>query len=247
MLATLGSLLAWAMAGVATLFFGLASIVTSFLPGRDRAYGFWARSWAQVILFFARIPLRAEVAQAARDVPEAIFMANHESALDILALFLAVPHDVKFVAKSSLFRIPVLGWSMRRGGFIPVDRSDREKAREALGGIAERLRRGKSVIVFPEGTRSRDGALGPFKKAGFLLALKTEIPIVPIGISGARGILRRGDFRLHDGLLTVKVGEPIPTAGLGVSGRAELMDRVRGEILRLRGPDGTPEVSAVTV
>jgi len=235
MLATLGSLLAWAMAGVATLFFGLASIVTSFLPGRDRAYGFWARSWAQVILFFARIPLRAEVAQAARDVPEAIFMANHESALDILALFLAVPQDLKFVAKSSLFSIPILGWSMRLAGFVPVDRAHPEKARAALGGIAKRLKKGDSILVFPEGTRSRDGVLGTFKKAGFLLALKSGLPIVPVGISGARAILRRGDFRLHAGLVTVKVGEPIATAGLGVSHRAELMARTREEILRLRG------------
>jgi 1-acyl-sn-glycerol-3-phosphate acyltransferase len=235
MLAVLGSLLAWAIAIPATLFFGVTSILTSVLPGRDRFYTFWARSWSQIILFFARVPVRIEVAEPARAVPEAIFMSNHESLLDILALFLAVPHDIKFVAKSSLFSIPILGWSMRRGGFVPVDRKAREKAREALGGIEERLKRGDSVLVFPEGTRSRDGTLGPFKKAGFLLALKTGLPIVPIGISGARAILRRGDFRLHEGLITVKVGEPIPTAGLGVARRAELMERVRTEILRLRG------------
>ncbi|HKC24739.1 MAG TPA: lysophospholipid acyltransferase family protein [Thermoanaerobaculia bacterium] len=235
MLAVLGSLLAWGIAIAATLFFGITSILTSVLPGRDRYYTFWARSWAQIILFFARIPVRLEVSESARAMPAAIFMSNHESALDILALFLAVPHDVKFVAKSSLFSIPILGWSMRRGGFVPVDRKDREKAREALGGIAERLRKGDSVLVFPEGTRSRDGTLGPFKKAGFLLALKTGLPIVPIGIAGARAILRRGDFRLHKGLVTVKVGEPIPTAGLGIGRRAELMKSVRTEILRLRG------------
>ncbi len=235
MLAVLGSLLAWGIAIAATLFFGITSILTSVLPGRDRYYTFWARSWAQIILFFARIPVRLEVSESARAMPAAIFMSNHESVLDILALFLAVPHDVKFVAKSSLFSIPILGWSMRRGGFVPVDRKDREKAREALGGIAERLRKGDSVLVFPEGTRSRDGTLGPFKKAGFLLALKTGLPIVPIGIAGARAILRRGDFRLHKGLVTVKVGEPIPTAGLGIGRRAELMKSVRTEILRLRG------------
>jgi 1-acyl-sn-glycerol-3-phosphate acyltransferase len=234
-LAVLGSLFAWAVAIAATLFFGVVSIVTSFLPKADRTYSFWARTWAQVILFFARVPLRVEVAETAQAVPAAIFMSNHESVLDILALLLAVPHDVKFVAKSSLFKIPILGWSMRRGGFIPVDRARKEKAREALSGIEKRLAKGKSVLVFPEGTRSRDGSLGPFKKAGFLLALKTGLPIVPIGISGARAILKRGDFRLHHGLLTVRIGEPIATADLHVHDRAALMARVRAEVLRLRG------------
>jgi 1-acyl-sn-glycerol-3-phosphate acyltransferase len=234
-LAVFGSLLAWAIAILATLFFGVMSILTAWLPGASRFYSFWARSWAQIILFFARIPLRVEVAESARALPGAIFMPNHESALDILALFLAIPQNIKFVAKASLFKIPILGWSMRLAGFVSVDRGDKEKAREAIGGIAKELSKGSSVHVFPEGTRSRDGTLGPFKKAGFLLAIKTGLPIVPVGISGAREILRRGDFRLHRGLISVKVGEPIPTEGLHVADRGALVAKAREEIVRLRG------------
>jgi 1-acyl-sn-glycerol-3-phosphate acyltransferase len=152
-LAVFGSLLAWAIAILATLFFGVMSILTAWLPGASRFYSFWARSWAQIILFFARIPLRVEVAESARALPGAIFMPNHESALDILALFLAIPQNIKFVAKASLFKIPILGWSMRLAGFVPVDRGDKEKAREAIGGIAKELSKGSSVLVFPEGTR----------------------------------------------------------------------------------------------
>lgn len=229
----LGSLFAWGMAFAATLVFATLAILTSWIPPRGRLYVFWARLWAQVILFFARVPLRVEVAETARVLPGAIFMANHSSALDILGLFLAIPQDVKFVAKRSLFRIPFLGWSMALAGFIPVDRARPEKARSVLDGIADRLKKGSSVIVFPEGTRSVDGNLGPFKKAGFLLALKTGLPIVPVGISGARNILGRGAIRLQFGMMSVKVGEPIATAGLGVAHRAELMRQVRREIERL--------------
>ena len=122
---------------------------------------------------------------------------------------------------------------MGLAGFVPVDRDRKDRAREVFGELSVKLKQGLSLVVFPEGTRSRTGELGPFKKSGFLLALKTGMPIIPIGISGARNVLGARGIMLRLGIVTVRVGDPIPTAGLGVSHRRELMRQVRREIVRL--------------
>lgn len=224
---------AWTAAFAATLVFGSGAILTSWIPPRGALYLKWARGWARAVLVLSGIPVRVEVSQLTEKLPEAIFMPNHGSAIDILVLFLATHHEVRFLAKRSLFRIPFLGWSMGLAGFIPVDRDRKDRAREVFEELSVKLKQGLSLVVFPEGTRSRTGELGAFKKSGFLLALKTGMPIVPIGISGARNVLGARGILLRPGVVSVRVGEPILTAGLGVSHRRELMRRVRQEILRL--------------
>jgi len=234
-MAIVRSVFAWTVALLATIVFGSLAILTSWIPPRGRVYLFWARSWSRVVLLFAGIPLQVESAEATERLPAAIFMPNHESAIDILTLLLAVPHEIRFLAKRSLFYVPFMGWSMWLAGFIPVDRENKHRAKDVLDELASRIREGHSIIVFPEGTRSRSGELGEFKKSGFLLALKTGLPIVPIGIRGARRILGTEGMKLGPGHVRITLGEPIETKGLGVSHRAELMARVRAEILRLRG------------
>jgi 1-acyl-sn-glycerol-3-phosphate acyltransferase len=122
-------------------------------------------------------------------------------------------------------------------GFVPVDRRRTDKARVVLSGLDRRLAAGISVLIFPEGTRSRDGKLGSFKKSGFLTALKSGVPIVPVGVSGARAVLGAQGPVIRRGPVTVRVGRPIPTAGLGVKDRRALMERVRKEILLLAPSD----------
>jgi len=231
----LRSLWAWSATLLATTVFGTLAILTSWIPPRGRLYLMWARGWARCVLVLAGIPVRFEVCERAERLPAAVFMSNHESAVDILVLFLAIRQEVRFLAKRSLFFIPVIGWSMWLAGFVPVDRRRTEKAKEVFGELEERLKSGISILVFPEGTRSRSGELGEFKRSGFLLAMKHALPIVPIGISGGRTVLPATGLSLHPGTVSVRVGDPIPTAGLGVSRREELMAQVRREIQRLSG------------
>lgn len=224
----------WANIAVSTTLFGTLAILTSWVPPRGRLYLFWARNWAKSLLWLNRIPARIEIAHEAAALPQAIYMSNHESGIDILLLLLAIRQDVRFLAKRELFFVPFMGWSMWLAGFVPVDRRRTDKAKTVLSTLDRRLKSGISILVFPEGTRSRDGRLGPFKKSGFLTALKSGIPIVPVGVSGARAVLGEQGMVIRRGPVQARVGRPIPTADLGVHDRADLMKRVRSEIHFLR-------------
>ncbi|MGA7990310.1 MAG: lysophospholipid acyltransferase family protein [Thermoanaerobaculia bacterium] len=225
----------WANIAVSTALFGTLAILTSWIPPRGKTYLFWARNWAKSLLWLNRIPARIEVSQEAAALPQAIYMSNHESGIDILLLLLAIRQDVRFLAKRELFFVPFMGWSMWLAGFVPVDRRRTDKAKDVLSELDRRLASGISILVFPEGTRSRDGRLGRFKKSGFLTALKSGVPIVPVGVSGARAVLGARGMIIRPGPVSVRTGAPIPTAGLLVRDRPALMRRVRSEILLLSG------------
>lgn len=234
------SLWSWSVIAISTAVFGSLAILTAWVPPRGRTYLFWARGWARSILFFTGVPATIEISDDAEALPQAIYMSNHESGIDILLLLLVIPQDVRFLAKRSLFWVPFMGWSMWLAGFVPVDRRRTDKAKDVLSELDERLAKGTSILVFPEGTRSRDGSLGPFKKSGFLTALKSGVPIVPVGVSGARAVLGAQGMVVRRGPVRVRTGHPIPTRDLGVKDRATLMKNVRAEILRLSGaPEGS--------
>ncbi|HSB64088.1 MAG TPA: lysophospholipid acyltransferase family protein [Thermoanaerobaculia bacterium] len=235
------SLWSWLVIALLTAAFGSLAILTAWIPPRGRMYLFWARAWARSILFFTGVPATIEISHDAAALPQAIYMSNHESGIDILLLLLVIPQDVRFLAKRSLFWIPFMGWSMWLAGFVPVDRKRTDKAKDVLSELDERLAKGTSILVFPEGTRSRDGTLGPFKKSGFLTALKSGVPIVPVGVSGARAVLGAQGMIVKRGPVRVRAGHPIPTRDLGVKDRPTLMKDVRAEILRLSGaPEAFP-------
>jgi 1-acyl-sn-glycerol-3-phosphate acyltransferase len=199
-----------------------------------------ARWWSRAITRLAGVRIDAEVRGTIDPARSYVFMANHLSTVDIWALFVALPVPVRMIAKKQLAAIPLFGWAMWAGRFIFIDRQNAVAARRSIERAEQRIRSGASVLLFPEGTRSRDGKLGPFKKGGFHLALDSGVPIVPVALRGTRELMPRRSLLLRSGRVSVIIGPPIATAGLSSEDRDALLDRVRGEIAAML--DGKPPV-----
>ena len=189
-----------------------------------------ARLWARWVTSIAGVKIVVENRGNLLPNQPYVFMANHASSLDIWAVFVAIPRRIRLIAKKQLSRIPFLGWVMWAGRFIFIDRQNGVAARRSIEVAGQRIHDGVSVLLFPEGTRTRDGALGPFKKGGFHLAVKAGVPIVPVALRGTRALMPRGSLLLRSGTMTVVIGEPIATVGLSDEDRANLNDRVRGVV-----------------
>jgi 1-acyl-sn-glycerol-3-phosphate acyltransferase len=164
----------------------------------------------------------------------AILVSNHQSNFDIFSLLAALPVSIRFVSKRELARIPLLAQAMKAAGHVFIDRSDRRGSVLAMRHAAERMMtEGLYLGLFPEGTRSKDGRLGDFKKGSFVLAIETQLPIVPIAIDGGYRLASRG--RIRPGTIRVRVGSPIPTEGRGLADRDEVAAEVREAVaLQLR-------------
>lgn len=195
-----------------TLFIIVTGVPVSFI-NPDYLHNY-ARLWAKVGLRLAGVRLQVSGQEHLHPDAPVIYMSNHGSNFDILALFAGLPGQFRWLAKEELFRIPLFGLAMRRIGYIPLDRSDRRKALHSMTEAAKRIRAGASVVIFPEGTRSADGILQPFKKGGFLIALKAGVPVQPVAISGSFAIMPKTSRRIHGGLIEVRILPAIATAEL---------------------------------
>ena len=162
-----------------------------------------------------------------------VFCSNHESNVDPPVLFKVLHPQLHVLYKAELHKFPIMGTVFDVGGFVPIDRGDREQAMASIARGAAALRAGLSFLIFPEGTRSRTGELLPFKKGGFIMALQAQVPIVPVAVTGGRAAMRKGSAFVYPVTVRVRVGQPIPTAGLGISDKEALIARVRGAIQQL--------------
>src|SRR5690349_21285993 len=142
------------------------------------------RLWARILVRAAGIDLRIEGAEVIDPNQRYILIGNHYSYFDIPCIFAAIPQPIRFMAKVSLFKIPIFGWALTRAGFIPIDRKNRRTAVKSFDLAGERIRRGNTIVVFPEEGRSRERQMRPFQRGAFLLAMKSELPIVPMAING---------------------------------------------------------------
>jgi 1-acyl-sn-glycerol-3-phosphate acyltransferase len=224
--------------GLVTAVLGSTAAVVGVFSQRGAAR--IAHVWGRVCLRIVGVTVDVEGLGYITGDASYVIMANHESSLDIVVLLTALPPSMepRFLAKKSLFAIPFLGWAMRAAGFIPVDREDRSTAAATLSLTLDEVARGGSPLVFPEETWTADGSLLPFARGGFLIALKSDLPILPVGLEGPRLILPPNERIMCPGPVTVRIGEPIQTESLGVSSRKDLTLRTRAEIDRLRGPSG---------
>jgi 1-acyl-sn-glycerol-3-phosphate acyltransferase len=191
-----------------------------------------SRLWVRVNLLLTGVRVHARREGVLDPHAPYVFMSNHQSHFDVLAVVAALPDfQLRWVAKKELTRIPVFGWALRHSDHIIIDRSNHVQAMTSLRAAVEQMRRGLSVIIFPEGTRGPgDGTLLPFKKGGFVLAQEAGIPIVPIVVQGSVEVLSRRGWQIHGGDIDVLIGTPIPVAGLE---RDELMQRVREHLERM--------------
>ena len=214
-----------------TLLFAASALFWTLVDATGRLYAAHARCWARLSLALAGATVTVRGTESLPDGP-VIFMSNHQSNFDILALLAHMPRQLHWIAKKELFDIPVFGPSMRRGGYIPLDRSDGRKALKSMESAAAVIRSGKSVVMFPEGTRSRDLCLLPFKRGGFLLALKAGVPVVPVTINGSGKVNPAGRTRIYRGEITITLHEPIRPSVGGARGAAEalLMEQVHRAI-----------------
>ncbi|MBU5638396.1 1-acyl-sn-glycerol-3-phosphate acyltransferase [Geomonas sp. Red69] len=210
-----------------TLLCSLSAVIGGVFDSSGRVGHACARAWSLGSLWAAGIKLEVEGLEMVPTEGPVIYMGNHQGNFDILALTRAIPRLFSWVAKEELFRVPVFGAAMRRAGYIPLDRSDGRKALKSMNQAAQRIAAGASVVIFPEGTRTKDGNLLPFKRGAFMLAARAGVPIVPFTINGSRAINPRNRLELRPGTIRISFAAPIEVAGVP---EAELLERVRSAI-----------------
>lgn len=224
---------------ITTTVLGVLAIVTGLITGRPTVIFRLGRLWARAHLAAMGIaPKYVGLEHAAGTAPR-VFLANHASNLDIWALVPVLPVNTRFVSKRTIFWIPVLGQAMALAGFIAIDRKDRTSAIRSLGKAADKVKNGASVILFPEGTRSRDGRLQRFKRGAFHLALEAGVPVVPVAISGAYPVLKRRSIVVRPGPVRVTFAPPIDVRSYAgdIDG---LVEKVRADIAAGLAPDERP-------
>jgi 1-acyl-sn-glycerol-3-phosphate acyltransferase len=225
---------------VYTIALGTMSLLSS-LVDRKGYFAHWcARMWSRLILATSGVRVVARGLERLEPGKTYVFVANHQSIYDIPILFWSLPYQLRIIAKESLGNIPFMGWHLRRAGHMLVDRKRPEPIR--IIHWAERLTsKGLSLIVFPEGTRSRDGRVARFKGGSFYVALEAGLPVVPLSVIGSRHVMLKGRVTTYPGEVVVIVHEPIDTRGLAGSDAKEFGERVR----RIIAPDAESDLGSV--
>jgi 1-acyl-sn-glycerol-3-phosphate acyltransferase len=218
--------------GVAiTAFMSCCAVVFAFITPDENVIHKVANIWAKMLLILTNIKVEIIGAQNILKGSQ-IFMANHQSDFDIFIVLAHLPGQFRWIVKKELFNIPLFGKAMRNAGYIEIDRQNRERALMSLDEAARKIREGKSVMSFPEGTRSRDGKIKPFKQGMFYLAIKSGVPIVPISIIGAGKIMPKRSFMIKPGKIIMIIDRPIDVSGYTIENRQDLIDRVQNIITR---------------
>jgi 1-acyl-sn-glycerol-3-phosphate acyltransferases len=217
---------------IITAFMSFWSVVFSIFPDADNKIHTVANLWAKILLLMCNTKVTVIGKENLLHGKPQIFMANHQSDFDILISLAYIPVQFRWIAKKELFNIPIFGTAMKSAGYIEIDRNNREKALQSIDEAAFRIRNGKSIMTFPEGTRSRDGEIKSFKQGAFHLAIKSGVPIVPVSIIGSGRIMPKRSVRIKPGQIKLVIGEPIEVKSFDIENRHELIEKVRNAIIK---------------
>ncbi len=220
----------WSCIALSTLVLGFLAFATYPFDPRGRTIHHYAKAWGKVALFANGVRVKVEGLEHLRRGSPYVFMSNHQGSYDVFTLLGYLPFQFKWLAKKELFSVPFLGWTMAVAGYISIDREGTRETVKAMNRAAEKIREGMSVLIFPEGSRSPDGSIQPFKKGGFSLAIKSKVPIVPIAIAGTRSIMPKDKLMLKPGQVRVRVGMPFETAYCSMKDRNSLIEKVAAAI-----------------
>jgi len=210
-----------------------ALLLALFLGYRDVRLQFLPRWWGRQICRATGVTVTIKGLEGLDRGKPYIFAANHQSQFDIFVLQGHLGYDFRWLAKKELFAIPLFGWAMRRAGYIPVDRSHGRRALESLNEAARQIAAGTSVIIFPEGTRSPDGKLQPFKAGAMVLAIKAGVEVVPVAITGTHDILPKNKLLARPGRVTINIGEPIATGNYTLKQKQSLAELLEEKVRNL--------------
>lgn len=223
-----------AFIGLITIIFCIWALLISLFDNTGQKVHLYAAvPWAKTILWACGVRLDIQGAENIDPDSPAVYASNHQSAFDIFTLFAGLPVPFKFILKKELMKIPLFGWAMKRARYISIDRGDPRKAIASMKEASDRIKNGASILIFPEGTRSEDGKILPFKKGGFHLAVQAESSIVPVAITGSRDILSKGSFRIGKGVIRMNIGKPISTRGYNRKNMEPLIKTTRDTVIEL--------------
>ncbi len=215
------------LAGLLTMLFSSLTALFAWLVNPNFASRVFAANWARVLAFLTPIRVVVEGAEHARSERSYVVASNHQSQYDILVLYGWLRLDLKWVMKLELRKVPGIGFGCEKAGHIFVDRRNPKQARQAIADALGRLGSGVGILFFPEGTRSADGRLLPFKKGAFRTAIEQQLPVLPITLVGTRDILPARTLRLFPGTARMIIHPPIETAGLGPEQVDELLQQTQ--------------------
>ncbi len=219
---------------ISTIFCGLVSLAASPF---DSSGGFMiktARVWARSLLAFAGVRVIVEGLEKIDPNASYVFASNHLSYMDTPVVLRSIPVEFRFMAKEGLFKIPFLGTHLKQAGHISVPRKDPRGSIKAMTQAADAIRtKGISVLVFPEGGRSRDGVLQPFKDGAAFIAIKAGVPVVPLALIGTRAVLPMHSGVFHRGTVKLRIGDPLPTDALTSRDRSTLTETIRAEVVAM--------------
>jgi len=217
----------WTGCAVSTIFWATVSILGSLFSGRGRIQHYCMRRWSKDNLWLSRARVEIEgLDNIAQERPQ-IFVANHSGLHDILSLSAYLPIQFRWIAKKSLFSVPFMGWHMRRSGYIAIDRDNPRSAAKSIIEAAGVIRNGVNAIAFPEGTRSKTGALGNLRSGAFSLALRTNVPLVPISLDGSYRVIAPKTLQVNPGtVIRIKINRPIDLSSYRRGEKRRLMEEV---------------------